>query len=74
MPPKKLPEYYQRFDLAKIAQKMIFGTDWPGVPGARRNVEALMGLGFSDDTLTGVLSGNARKVFTRLSFDPTADQ
>ena len=53
---------------------MIFGTDWPGAPGARRNVEALMGLGFSDDTLTGVLSGNARKVFTRLSFDVKADQ
>jgi hypothetical protein len=33
-----------------------------------------MGLGFSDDTLIGVLSGNARNVFTRLSFDATADQ
>jgi predicted TIM-barrel fold metal-dependent hydrolase len=74
LPPKKLPEYYQRFDLAKIAQKMIFGTDWPGVPGVRRNVEALLGLGLPADTLTGVLSENARKIFTRLSFDPMEDQ
>jgi predicted TIM-barrel fold metal-dependent hydrolase len=74
LPPKKLPEYYQRFDLTRVAQKMIFGTDWPGVPGARRNVEALMGLGFPDETLTAVLSGNARKIFTRLSFDAKADQ
>jgi predicted TIM-barrel fold metal-dependent hydrolase len=74
LPPKKLPEYYQRFELAKIAQKMIFGTDWPGVPGARRNVEALMGLGLPQDTLAGVLSGNARKIFTRLSFDPKLDR
>jgi predicted TIM-barrel fold metal-dependent hydrolase len=69
LPPKKLPEYYQRFDLTRIAQKMIFGTDWPGVPGARRNVEALIGLGLPDEILCGVLSQNARNVFTRLSFD-----
>ncbi|WP_433755707.1 amidohydrolase family protein [Nocardia sp. CA-135398] len=69
LPPKKLPEYYRRFDLARIARKMIFGTDWPGVPGVRRNVEALMGLGLPEDTLTGVLAGNARRVFTRLPSD-----
>jgi uncharacterized protein len=66
LPPKKLPEYYRRFDLVRIAGKMIFGTDWPGVPGARANVEGLIGLGLPDDTLTGVLSENARRVFTRL--------
>ena len=68
VPPKKLPEYYQRFDLTRIGQKMIFGTDWPGVPGTRRNVESLMGLGLPKDVLTAVLSGNARKVFTRMRF------
>jgi predicted TIM-barrel fold metal-dependent hydrolase len=68
LPPKKLPEYYRRFDLVRIASKMIFGTDWPGVPGVRGNVEGLIGLGLPDDTLTGVLSGNARHIFTRLPF------
>ncbi|MEU1548336.1 amidohydrolase family protein [Nocardia sp. NPDC005745] len=66
LPPKKLPEYYGRFDLNRIAQKMIFGTDWPGVPGIRNNVEALMGLGLPEETLAKVLSGNARAIFTRL--------
>lgn len=66
LPPKKLPEYYARFDLARLAQKMIFGTDWPGVPGTRNNVEALMGLGLPADTLAGVLSVNARTIFTHL--------
>jgi predicted TIM-barrel fold metal-dependent hydrolase len=69
LPPKRLPEYYQRFDLARIAQKMIFGTDWPGVPGARRNLEAIARLGLPDEILRLVLAGNARKVFTRMSFD-----
>lgn len=66
LPPKKLPEYYGRFDLNRLAQKMIFGTDWPGVPGIRGNVEALMGLGLPDEILANVLSGNARAIFTRL--------
>ncbi|MGZ4542728.1 MAG: amidohydrolase family protein [Mycobacteriaceae bacterium] len=70
LPPKKLPEYYRNFSLSRIAGKMIFGTDWPGVPGARRNVDALAGLGLSEETLMGVLSGNAAKVFPRLGLRP----
>lgn len=66
LPPKKLPEYYARFDLPRLAAKWIFGTDWPGVPGAGRNVAALRGLGLSDGLLRGVLSGNAAKVFPGL--------
>lgn len=73
LPPKRLPEYYARFDLGRLARKMIFGTDWPGVPGVRRNVQALIGLGLPPDTVTGVLAGNARKIFTRLNFPPTGD-
>ncbi|PXY26963.1 amidohydrolase family protein [Prauserella muralis] len=63
LPPKKLPEYYARFDLARLAEKFVFGTDWPGVPGTARNVRALMDLGFDDDVLRGILSGNAAKLF-----------
>jgi len=67
LPPKKLPAYYRNFELPRLAAKMIFGTDWPGVPGARYNVEALVGLDLPDDILTGVLSGNAARVFHRLN-------
>ncbi|MBX6767620.1 MAG: amidohydrolase, partial [Actinomadura rubrobrunea] len=30
LPPRRLPEYYARYDLARLARKFIFGTDWPG--------------------------------------------
>jgi len=66
LPPKKLPEYYARFDFTRLAAKFIFGTDWPGMPGAARNVAALRDLGLPDDVLRDVLSGNAAKIFPGL--------
>ncbi|MBP2325208.1 putative TIM-barrel fold metal-dependent hydrolase [Kibdelosporangium banguiense] len=66
LPPRKLPEYYGRFDLRRLATKWIFGTDWPGVPGIRRNAQALTTIGLPDDILQGVLSGNAAKIFPGL--------
>lgn len=66
LPPAKLPEYYARFDLQRLAGRWIFGTDWPGVPGPARNARALVDIGLPDDVLTGVLSGNAAKLFPGL--------
>jgi uncharacterized protein len=66
LPPQKLPEYYARFDLARLATKWIFGTDWPGVPGPGRNAAALTRIGLPVDVLRGVLAGNAAKVFPGL--------
>lgn len=66
LPPKKLPEYYARFDFTKLAGKSIFGTDWPGVPGAARNIEALRALELPSGVLRDVLSGNAAKIFPGL--------
>lgn len=66
LPPKKLPEYYARFDLGKLAGKFIFGTDWPGVPGTAGNVRALAQLDLPTDVLRGVFSGNAAKLFPGL--------
>ena len=40
LPPQRLPHYYARFDLRRLARKFIFGTDWPGVPGIARNARA----------------------------------
>jgi uncharacterized protein len=67
LPPRRLPHYYARFDLRRLARKFIFGTDWPGVPGIARNARALAALGLSDDVLAGVLAGNALAVFRRLA-------
>jgi predicted TIM-barrel fold metal-dependent hydrolase len=67
LPPRKLPEYYHRYDLARLARSFIFGTDWPGVPGIARNAQALAELGFDDETMAGVLGGNALRVYPRLT-------
>ena len=67
LPPRKLPEYYARFDLARLATRWIFGTDWPGVPGAGRNAKALADLGLPPEVLADVLAGNALRVFAALT-------
>ncbi|GAA2459612.1 amidohydrolase family protein [Actinomadura vinacea] len=64
LPPKRLPEYYARFGPSRLASRWIFGTDWPGAPGAARNVAALRDLGLPPDTLSAVLSGNAVRIFS----------
>jgi predicted TIM-barrel fold metal-dependent hydrolase len=66
LPPAKLPEYYARFDLNRLAARWIFGTDWPGVPGPGRNARELGKIGLPEDVLRGVLSGNAAKLFPGL--------
>ena len=63
LPPKKLPEYYAKYDFERLARKMIFGTDWPGVPGNRANALALFDLGLEQETLEGILHKNALHVY-----------
>ena len=67
LPPRKLPEYYARFDLGRLARKFIFGTDWPGTPGIARNARALAALDLSGDTLGEVLAGNAMRIYRGLA-------
>jgi predicted TIM-barrel fold metal-dependent hydrolase len=63
LPPKKLPDYYKNFDLERLARKMIFGTDWPGVPGPNANAQAVAGLGLKPETLARVLHENASRIY-----------
>jgi predicted TIM-barrel fold metal-dependent hydrolase len=63
LPPKKLPEYYARYDFERLAKKMIFGTDWPGVPGNRANALVLFELGLERETLEKILYENALRVY-----------
>lgn len=64
LPPKNLPKYYE--NLPRLAPKMIFGTDWPGVPGVANNARALTTLGWPEEVLRGVLAENAAKLFPGL--------
>ncbi len=66
LPPKRLPEYYARHDLARLARRWIFGTDWPGVPGTARNARAVAEL-VTPDVAADVLGGNAMKVYAGLT-------
>ena len=65
LPPHRLPDYYARFGLRRLARKLIFGTDWPGVPGIARNARAVAALDLGDDLLAAVLAGNALAVYPR---------
>jgi len=67
LPPHRLPHYYARFDLRRLARKFIFGTDWPGVPGIARNARALAALGLGEEVLAGVLAGHAMNVYPGLA-------
>jgi predicted TIM-barrel fold metal-dependent hydrolase len=63
LPPQKLPDYYQRYDFEHLARKMIFGTDWPGVPGSQANALALFDLELERETLEKILHKNAARVY-----------
>jgi uncharacterized protein len=66
LPPRRLPVYYARHDLRRLARKCIFGSDWPGVPGIAANARAVAKLDLDEPDLAGVLAGNARKVYRGL--------
>jgi predicted TIM-barrel fold metal-dependent hydrolase len=66
LPPKRLPEYYARYDLGRLARRWIFATDWPGVPGAAQNARAVVGLGLDDAVAADVIGGNAMRVYAGL--------
>jgi hypothetical protein len=63
LPPSRLPSYYARHDWARLARRMIFGTDWPGVPGIAANARAVAALCPDEHTVGLVLAGNAARVY-----------
>jgi predicted TIM-barrel fold metal-dependent hydrolase len=67
LPPQRLPDYYGS-SLRRLADKMIFGTDWPGVPGVDRNALAvekvLLEAGCTPEQVAKAWSGNADQVFS----------
>ncbi|HKZ63986.1 MAG TPA: amidohydrolase family protein [Thermoplasmata archaeon] len=63
IPPKRLLYYFPR--LEDIADKALFGSDWPGpgVPGIAANLRAFRGLRLTASAKARILSENATKVF-----------
>jgi len=63
LPPSRLREYYAGHNWPRLTRRMIFGTDWPGVPGIARNARAVAGLCPDEQTASLVLAGNAARVY-----------
>ena len=63
LPPSRLREYYARHNWSRLTRRMIFGTDWPGVPGIAANARAVAGLCPDEETAALVLGGNACQVY-----------
>ncbi len=63
IPPQKLLEYFPR--LEDIADKVLFGTDWPGpgVPDVRGNIEKFLALPISEAARRKILYDNAARLF-----------
>lgn len=63
IPPSKLLEYFPR--LSEIADKTVWGTDWPspGVRSMRANADALLALPLSDDAKHKILHENAARMW-----------
>ena len=63
IPPKSLLKYFPR--LEEIAQKTLFGTDWPGpgVPEIEKNLLEFRALALSESTKQQILSKTALEIW-----------
>ncbi len=60
LPPKNLLNYYPNLD--KFSDKFLFGTDFPGVPGIRKNIETIDTLPVSNNSKKKIFYENALKI------------
>ncbi len=60
LPAKKLLDYFP--ELERLADKVVYGSDWPGNPDLRRNVDAICALPLSDGTKEKILWRNAARI------------
>jgi uncharacterized protein len=63
LPPSRLRTYYARHNWARLTRRMIFATDWPGIPGIATNARAVAALCPDDETADLVLAGNAARIY-----------
>ncbi|MFQ5999621.1 MAG: amidohydrolase family protein [Candidatus Bathyarchaeia archaeon] len=60
LPPQNLLKYFP--ELEKIADKLVFGSDWPAVPNVRENIETIKRLPLREETKRKILGENAQKI------------
>jgi predicted TIM-barrel fold metal-dependent hydrolase len=66
LPPQNFLKYFP--DLERNADKIVFGSDWPGIIDIKKNVQAILDLPVSEATKEKILGKNAAKL---LGLDPT---
>lgn len=62
LPPQRLLNYFP--ELERVADKVLFGSDWPSIPTAtiRRNIEIIRGLPLSEKAKEQILGANAARI------------
>lgn len=60
LPPQKLLDYFP--ELEKVADQVIFGSDWPGVRHIDANIEAIKDLNLTEEAKVKILGKNAAKL------------
>jgi len=63
IPPARLLEWFPQIE--KIADKVLFGSDWPGpgIPGIKEEIDGVKALPLPDSLQEKILITNARKIF-----------
>jgi hypothetical protein len=60
LPPQRLLSYFP--ELEKISHKVIYGSDWPGVPAIEENIQAIRELPIGEKAKQLILGGNAARI------------
>lgn len=60
LPPARLLEYFP--ELPRNVDKVLFGSDWPGMFYIKRNMEAIAALPLEPEAVDKILGGNAAKI------------
>ena len=60
LPPQNLLSYFPEFE--RNADKIIYGSDWPGMPHIKRNVDLIKDLDLKEETKEKILGGNAARI------------
>ncbi len=60
LPPQRLLTYFP--ELERVADKVLFGSDWPSIQSIKKNIETIRGLPLSDTAKARILGGNAARV------------
>ena len=60
LPPKNLLKYFP--ELEKNIDKVVYGSDWPGIQTISQNIEAIQELPLAQESIEKILYGNAARI------------